>query len=107
MLIASLVRHNTSSFSSSILLVKNKGGTWRFCIDYIALNTITIKDTFPVPNMDELLDEMHGSKLFTELDLRSEYYQMLMHKDDIHYEFVAMPFDLSNALVTFQATMKK
>jgi hypothetical protein len=100
-----------SPWGAPALFVKNKYGTLKLCIDYRQLNKMTIKNKYPLPRIDDLFDQLRDATIFSKIDLRSRYHQVeikdeYIHKTTFrtrygHYEFVVVPFGLTNAPTTF------
>ena len=100
------IRPSSSPWGAPIIFVDKKDGTRRMCVDYRALNDITIKNKYPLPMIEDLFDQMRGAKVFSKIELRSSYHQLKIRQEDIPktafttryglYEFIVMSFGLTN-----------
>ena len=112
-----VIQPSNSPWASPIVFVHKKDGTHRFCIDYRELNAVTRQDTFPLPRVDDLLDQLGDTRFFSTLDLAAGYWQIKIHPDSREktafvthqglHEFSVMPFGLNNAPAVFQRLMQK
>jgi hypothetical protein len=106
---------SVSPWGAPVLFVKKKYGMLRLCVDFRQLNKVTVKNKYPLPRIDDLIDQLKDARIFSKIDLRSGYHQVRIKEEDINkttfrtrygcYEFTVVPFGLSNAPVVFMCLM--
>ncbi|XXG62522.1 hypothetical protein AAC387_Pa05g0863 [Persea americana] len=111
------IKPSVSPWGTPLIFVKKKDGTMRMCIYYRQLSQVTVKNKYPLQRIDELCDQLQGAQFFFKIDLRSGYHQLRVRKEDIpktafrtrygHFEFLVMPFRLTNAPTVFMTLMNK
>ena len=116
MLQQDVIQPSSSPWSSPLVMVKKKDGSWRVCVDFRKVNAVTHRDAYPLPRIDATFDSLSGSAYFTTLDLASGYWQVELEETAKektafsthggHFEFNVMPFGLTNAPATFQRLME-
>ena len=109
------IRSSISPWGAPVIFLKKKDGSLQLCIDYRQLNKVTIRNQYPLPRIDELFDQLQGSRVYSKIDLRSGYHQLRVQEGDVpktafrtryrHYDFLVMPFGLTNAPTTFMDLM--
>ncbi|GJY90653.1 putative nucleotidyltransferase, ribonuclease H [Tanacetum coccineum] len=111
------IRPSSSPWGAPVLFVKKKDGSFRMCINYKEFNKLSVKNHYPLPRIDDLVDQLQGSQFFSKIDLRSGYHQLRVHEDNIpktafrtrygHFKFTVMPFGLTNAPAVFMDLMNR
>ena len=104
-----------SPWGAPVLFVTKKDESLRLCVDYRSLNRFTVKNSYPLPRIDDILDQIGGAKYFTKIDLKQGYHQIRLDEESIpltafrtkfgHYEYAVLPFGLTNAPATFVSLM--
>jgi hypothetical protein len=111
------IRPSVSTWGVPVLFVKKKDGSMELCIDYREINRVTVRNKYPLPRIDDLFDQLQEAQIFSKIDLRSGYHQLKIKPDDVlktafrtryrHYEFLVMPFRLTNAPAAFMDLMNR